>query len=734
MGEKDILTKKGTHYRRFCVYFFYDPHGYVDEYVMDCLREMSVHCEAILVVSNTQLQTGSKKLLKTISNLSITERPNVGFDVWAYKHGIETVGWKKLVEYDEVIFMNFTIVGPIYPFKEMFDSMSSRQVDFWGINVHAGEPYDPWGTMPEGVIPKHIQSHFIAVRKPMLKSPELKAYWQNMRPIKTYHEAVGFHEAIFTQTFEHLGFKWESYIQTDDLDELTSYPLMFMPREVIVNRRCPIFKRKALILPLEEYTGCTMGHNGQDTLRILEELDYDISKVIPNILRTANQYDIRLAINAFHISTKTPKLPTPPASVAFILYLNTFRKYQAIEPYLSQLVASGEVRAVVYGRLAPKLTSLLRQYPSIKISRGNRLDFISHVIIASREFAYLGILGLNSYSPHYTGLGELELYRHSLNALFADRETINTNLSFLAKNAALYYGLTAPLAVHSSYGGEQRTWYMFNSQVKDTLTALGNQVAVSSAKLPLSSESGIFMVNSTSLRAIKNSSMRQALGRLPSSQVDKVFNLMVPFLLQQGGGLLSYVLPPTMSENYSTVLTHTNRHYRPPIDVVEQDVLSGAILPDAVQLLPVGTLYLAKNDHFTEEDKLTYLPRKNKNGSLKFRFNAPYRSRKVRFDPVEGLGIVCQNPKVTINGEVRKIKALGAISHGETDVFLTTDPQYLIRGEVNKGDRLDITFTNIKYYSLEGFVHPIRQNKPTENFRSKIGELQYYYKKGLKKH
>ena len=43
------------------------------------------------------------------------------------------IGWEKLREYDEVVMFIFTIMGPLYPFKTMFDEMSSRDVDFWGI-------------------------------------------------------------------------------------------------------------------------------------------------------------------------------------------------------------------------------------------------------------------------------------------------------------------------------------------------------------------------------------------------------------------------------------------------------------------------------------------------------------------------------------------------------------------------------------------------------------------------
>ena len=35
-----------------------------------------------------------------------------------------------------MIMMNFTIMGPIYPFEEMFKKMDSKDLDFWGMTKH----------------------------------------------------------------------------------------------------------------------------------------------------------------------------------------------------------------------------------------------------------------------------------------------------------------------------------------------------------------------------------------------------------------------------------------------------------------------------------------------------------------------------------------------------------------------------------------------------------------------
>ena len=170
---------------------------------------------------------------------------NKGFDVWAYKEGIEYITWDNMTEYDELLMINFTIAGPIDTFKDMFDEMENREIDFWGITKFYSVDHDPFGTIDLGYIPEHVQSHFIAVRKKMFSSYEFQKYWENIPEIKSYADAVGKHEAIFTKTFIDKGFICSSYVETDDLEEYTNCPILFYPKKLIAERNMPIFKRRS---------------------------------------------------------------------------------------------------------------------------------------------------------------------------------------------------------------------------------------------------------------------------------------------------------------------------------------------------------------------------------------------------------------------------------------------------------------------------------------------------------
>ena len=110
--EKNVNNRLG-------IFFFYDKKGIVDKYVTYLLDDLTQNLKDLIIVVNGQLNQENLSLLEPYGK--VIQRENKGFDVWAYKAGIESVGWDKLNQYDEFIMFNNTIMGPVYPFKETFD-------------------------------------------------------------------------------------------------------------------------------------------------------------------------------------------------------------------------------------------------------------------------------------------------------------------------------------------------------------------------------------------------------------------------------------------------------------------------------------------------------------------------------------------------------------------------------------------------------------------------------------
>jgi rhamnosyltransferase len=294
----------GAETRRAAIYFFYDKDGIVDDYIVYQLQELKKNVSYLLVVVNGKLTLEGRKNLTPVSDY-ILVRENRGFDVWAYKAGLEYIGWDNLAGYDELVLMNFTMFGPLYPLKTVFEEMNGRDVDFWGITKHHKVDFNAFGNNYKyKYIPEHIQSSFLVIRNSLLKSHDYMDFWENMPMVKSYADSVGHYESIFTHDFKNMGYQEDVFVHTEDLREHTRYPLLFMAYELARNRRCPFIKRKSFC---QDYSDILEETLGQSSLELFDYIknntNYDVNLVWDNILRLEHMYDIK---NILHLNYILP--------------------------------------------------------------------------------------------------------------------------------------------------------------------------------------------------------------------------------------------------------------------------------------------------------------------------------------------------------------------------------------------------------------------------------------------
>lgn len=309
--------------KRICVYFFYDRDGYADRYVDCFLNGLSSVFERTVIVSNGAITEETRSMFHKYTE-EIIIRENKGFDVWAYKEAIERIGWDELKKYQELALVNCTIMGPVYPFSEMFEAMDLKtELDFWGVTTFGQLDGDPFGYSPYGYLPEHIQSHFIVIRNSLLRENEFQQYWQNMPEINSYEESIGLHESLFTKRFADMGFKWDVYVHSPK-ENGTSYYLMMDPVRAIREDRCPIFKRRSFFQPALNYINESAGEQPFELFRYLKNhTNYDTDMILENLIRTCYQDDIvrTLRLSFVLSSDETNKGRKSSLKVAAVFHL-----------------------------------------------------------------------------------------------------------------------------------------------------------------------------------------------------------------------------------------------------------------------------------------------------------------------------------------------------------------------------------------------------------------------------
>lgn len=293
--ERTEMSVNSGHKQRLGIYCFYDKYGHAASFIKTFLDDLMDNLDDLIVVVNGQLSDQARQLFSEYTK-TIIVRENKGLDVAAYKQAILTLGWEKLESYDEVICLNDTVMGPVYPFREMFACMDRKDVDFWGITAYAGE------TVDKEQIPTHLQAYWHAYRRSLVSSPAFHEYWETMPLWKDYAEVTRKHEMTFTKHFTDLGFTWASYIDWRKYQGYSSYPLLYMPMQIVRDDRCPIFKRRSFFVDYSAYFDRTAGQPALDLYEYLRDhTDYDVDMIWDAILPSYNIDDIRKAMHLDYV-------------------------------------------------------------------------------------------------------------------------------------------------------------------------------------------------------------------------------------------------------------------------------------------------------------------------------------------------------------------------------------------------------------------------------------------------
>ena len=268
---------------------YYDRDGIIDDYILYQINDLRENVTFLHCVINGKLTPEGRERLEPLVD-EIYVRENKGHDIGAYKAAVEYIGWKKLGTFDELVLMNNTCFGPVYPFKEVFDWAKVQDIDFWGLTWGytvdwLGHNNYPHYTNSE----THYQSYFLVVRRPLLGSKLFADFFEEIPNSASYTESACMYEYAFPGYFEEKGYRGAVYCEGADFN----YPLLHSPVSLFKKYRMPLFKKRSFFHHYTDILNNTAGEGIARLLRFLaEEADYDLDMIWQTLLRTASLSDL----------------------------------------------------------------------------------------------------------------------------------------------------------------------------------------------------------------------------------------------------------------------------------------------------------------------------------------------------------------------------------------------------------------------------------------------------------
>lgn len=249
--------------KRICIFSFYNRNGYLDDYVLYLLNDISKCVCRLIIVVNGFVDDRGKKLFYNYTD-EIVIRENLGYDAGAYRHVLTDLLEENVLNgYEEVIFCNDTFFGPVKSLVEIFGEMKNRNCDFWGFSGYFDKVF------------AHIQSYFFVFRKKIIVQGLLTQYFRNYVDGRTVNlkEIYGqFELGLFDFLVRKNGMSYECYAYTSHLDVYRSSYLCLKKYSL------PIIKKKVFSCFEENMDNiwCTLSY-------IKYETQYDVTLILDYI-------------------------------------------------------------------------------------------------------------------------------------------------------------------------------------------------------------------------------------------------------------------------------------------------------------------------------------------------------------------------------------------------------------------------------------------------------------------
>lgn len=481
-GSTPDSTRFPTGGKRFVFYLLHDSRGEVDDYIPYKLRELRQHADHIFVIVNGTLTAQGHAELQDVAD-TVWERENVGYDVWGYKTALEHVGYDALSDYDEIVLMNYTWFGPVRPFGPVFDRMGEQALDFWGMTDHDGAIPNPYTGV--GEMHRHIQSHWIAVRKRLFLSEEWRAYWDEMPMITHYTESVLHHESRFTHHFHSRGFRFDVAFPVADFP--TEHPALMNP-ELLMDAGCPVLKRR----PFFHYPAFLDRHAviGRWTLKKAEAYGYPMAKIWQNLARSVPPKTLNIDAGMLEVLPDEPLDPqaaAPQFRIAAILHVF----YEDMIDELLDRVAmlpgqydvfitttderkSAEIRAAIDRRADRAM-----RHVEVRILPSNRGRDLSAFFIACRDVLRSGeydlVVKLHSKKTVQLSYNEGRMFkRQQIENVMSSAGYVTNVLRLFEKEPGL--GVVYPPMIHIGYPTMGRGWFANREPTEKLAKKLGIRV------------------------------------------------------------------------------------------------------------------------------------------------------------------------------------------------------------------------------------------------------------------
>lgn len=236
----------------------YDKNRIIQDYVVNIIIKLSEISDVYCFYDNEI----DKKELDKIKNYVVWagSKSHGKYDFGSWGIMIDSIGWNKIENYDELILINDSVYGPMYDLKNFFKKMDEYKYEFYGITQSSQ-------------ISKHLQSYFMVFRKSVFQDIEFRNFWKKISFFNDHRSYVEEHEIYLSKILIKNGHSLGSLVKYHrQYINPTCFPIQIMEKY-----KSPFIKVKCFKNPEND-----LWENYKDLIIKIQNNNYYDYKLIEN--------------------------------------------------------------------------------------------------------------------------------------------------------------------------------------------------------------------------------------------------------------------------------------------------------------------------------------------------------------------------------------------------------------------------------------------------------------------
>lgn len=199
MHPEQVRGGEGSALSALVVMAHYDVDRVLRAHTQRTIATFAADADQVVVVSTSGADEDS--LAQLPENVRFVTRPNVGYDFYSYKWGLDLV--PDHPDFDQIVVANDSFIGPSVPLRRILTSPQAATYDLMGMT---------W-SLSHGA---HAQSFFFVVGRQVARSRGFRSFWKDMEPVSDRTRVIRAYEVGLSRAVREAGFSLGGYFEPSE--------------------------------------------------------------------------------------------------------------------------------------------------------------------------------------------------------------------------------------------------------------------------------------------------------------------------------------------------------------------------------------------------------------------------------------------------------------------------------------------------------------------------------------